>query len=804
MTRNGLRFVALITALTLIVFAVQADDGSKHRNPRSNSDKADPVKRQFPAFCRAIVHTAMGFYDQATIDCDEALKNDPKDLRIHQLRGWLLVQRQEYEKAVADLNAVLRGQPKNLAAYLLRATAFCELKDYDRAIADCTEVIRLDPKNYKALAQRGKCYLDIDVPGKAIADCTRSVELNSSCPQVFITRSSAHWNRGQCGKALDDMDAAIVLDPNEGLNYSWRALIHLASENYDIALADAEKGIALSPDEALCHAYHGYIHAMRKEYASALLDFANAIILDPRGVRFKISLSRREIGLGFGGYDPGKMRPDWNAIIAAAGARIEKQRDNMPAHFQRAYAEWCNYEYDRAIADYTEVLRLDPEDGQAYSGRGETYLSSHKYDLALNDFDAALRLNPNDAQAHTGRAWALWGTLDLSAAVDELKVALRTDSKALHAHFLLGSFLSHQKQIPEALAAYTEAIRLEPDYEGPYLDRGLILLEQREFQPALNDFGKAIKLNPKAPRAYEGRAWLYHELGQWKNALADLSQLIGLEPKKAEWYARRCDLHLKLDQYEKALADCNEAIRLKPEMKEYGTLRDWLSDQIKLKKDEAAKRAQLIASVPDDIPPPPIQSTTSGLKSADSRSSPVAGGVQSLQAEDRDDSLVEINSPEFCIPFTLKTSDATAIRLHVSRDKGKTWHEEQTIKLEASKAGDFTFHASADGIYWFAVQLVKKDGSLDPEKIESGRLGMQVMKVKVQTDFNPTVLRKLKDKLQEISTRISEVDLLVSLLAHESEKNRNDCSTEITSLHSQIAELERRLADLENAAKKKQ
>jgi tetratricopeptide (TPR) repeat protein len=526
MTRNGLRCVAFFSALALVALAVHAIDVSKDPNPRANSDKSDPEKRQFPPLCRAIVHTAMGLYNQATADCDEALKTDPKDLRVLQLRAWLLVQRQENEKAVVDLNAVLRGQPKSLAAYLLRATAFYELKDYDRAIADCTEVIRLDPKNHNAFAQRGRCYLDLDVPGKAIADCTRSIELSPSYAQVFITRSCAHWMRGQYGKAMDDMDAAIVLDPSDGLNYSWRALIHMACENCDQALADAEKGIALSPDEALCHAYLGFAHLMRNEYPSAVLDFANAILLGPRGLKFKIGLLRSglKIGLGFGAYKPGKMKPDYRANIAAATARIEKQRDNLPAHFQRAYAAWCDYEYDRAIADYTEVLRLDPKDGQAYCERGETYLSADRFNLALKDFDSALKLNPNDAQARTGLAWALFGKNDLSAGSDELKLALQRDSKAQHVHSLHGAFLIKQGHLPEALAAYAEAIRLEPNYYGAYVDRGLILMEQREFQRALDDFSKAIEINPYAPRGYENLARACYELGQWKKALAEMTR----------------------------------------------------------------------------------------------------------------------------------------------------------------------------------------------------------------------------------------------------------------------------------------
>jgi tetratricopeptide (TPR) repeat protein len=59
----------------------------------------------------------------------------------------------------------------------------------------------------------------------------------------------------------------------------------------------------------------------------------------------------------------------------------------------RAYSE--KNETDRAMADCTDAIRLDPNDGVAYLNRGDTYRDMEDYDRATADFNEAARLKPN-------------------------------------------------------------------------------------------------------------------------------------------------------------------------------------------------------------------------------------------------------------------------------------------------------------------------------------------------------------------------------------------------------------------------
>ena len=63
-------------------------------------------------------------------------------------------------------------------------------------------------------------------------------------------------------------------------------------------------------------------------------------------------------------------------------------------------------ENDRAIADYTEAIRLDPKNANAYSNRGYAYSDKGDTDRAIADFTEAIRLDPKFAIAYNNRGLA--------------------------------------------------------------------------------------------------------------------------------------------------------------------------------------------------------------------------------------------------------------------------------------------------------------------------------------------------------------------------------------------------------------
>ncbi len=52
-------------------------------------------------------------------------------------------------------------------------------------------------------------------------------------------------------------------------------------------------------------------------------------------------------------------------------------------------------EYDQAVTDYDQAIRIDPKNAAAFSHRGTAWLNMTENDKAIKDIDEAIRLDPN-------------------------------------------------------------------------------------------------------------------------------------------------------------------------------------------------------------------------------------------------------------------------------------------------------------------------------------------------------------------------------------------------------------------------
>src|SRR5262245_40672190 len=72
-------------------------------------------------------------------------------------------------------------------------------------------------------------------------------------------------------------------------------------------------------------------------------------------------------------------------------------KDLSWAYFSRGSAYYTRGDFDRAIADYSEVIRLDPKSASAYGGRGLAYFDKGDFDRAIADYNEAIKLDPKSA-----------------------------------------------------------------------------------------------------------------------------------------------------------------------------------------------------------------------------------------------------------------------------------------------------------------------------------------------------------------------------------------------------------------------
>lgn len=216
--------------------------------------------------------------------------------------------------------------------------------------------------------------------------------------------------------------------------------------------------------------------------------------------------------------------------LAECAAAIRLKPDYAHAYRSRADCYWRLGDYAKALADYSEVIRLTEGDerADAYCDRGLTHQDAGNLAEAIADFGLALQMLPSSRDAFRRRGVA---------------------------HALAGN--------PEqALSDLTRAIRLDPGDDAAYLERGRVFARRKDYPRALHDFQKAIRLCPQWEQPYQERAALYLEMGEPTQALGDCEVLLRLYPEFAEAYRLRAEVFAALGEEEKARQDRARADKL--------------------------------------------------------------------------------------------------------------------------------------------------------------------------------------------------------------------------------------------------
>jgi tetratricopeptide (TPR) repeat protein len=82
-------------------------------------------------------------------------------------------------------------------------------------------------------------------------------------------------------------------------------------------------------------------------------------------------------------------------------------------------------QYDKAIADYTETIRIDDQHEMAYMNRAEIHIGQKRFAAAITDYTQAISINPESAMAFYQRGLAHRALGNEDEALSDYSTAIR-------------------------------------------------------------------------------------------------------------------------------------------------------------------------------------------------------------------------------------------------------------------------------------------------------------------------------------------------------------------------------------------
>lgn len=254
-----------------------------------------------------------------------------------------------------------------LAGLLLFSLLACT-SQVDNIITTQTQVLQQDPNNVSALIERGNAFRDKgDFPG-ALADHNKAIDLAPTSARAYLARGLDYIALNQADNAVSDFTKAIGFNDQLGEAYARRGEARvLLKTDYQLALNDFDKATSLGFSDARMLRYQAQGYFRLNQRDAAVTTYLKAAAVNDGNQRsVQISTLSEAIDLGL---------------------------SDTRLYLRRGTLEREDKSYQKAIEDFSYVIRLDAANTTAYQERADAYYSTGSCALAQDDMRTACRID---------------------------------------------------------------------------------------------------------------------------------------------------------------------------------------------------------------------------------------------------------------------------------------------------------------------------------------------------------------------------------------------------------------------------
>jgi tetratricopeptide (TPR) repeat protein len=300
--------------------------------------------------------------------------------KVHNL-AWH-VDLDELKRFLADVRTLEGGKAAPAAVYERRAMRRWRKGQLDLALADLDRAIAQDGQRGSAYRQRCRLHFHRKQYDAALADANRALDIDPEDGLAANIRGNVFAVRGDHARAIENYTLAIGRLPADATIRVNRGIVLASSKQLELALADFNEAIRLDPGSVDAYAERGSVHRARKDYPRAAQDFEAALKLAPSN-----NLLLAYLGVVYlEGGQPSLAADTLQKAVQGSGA-------NQAVVWRfLGKARFALKQYDLAVHAYSEAIKGNPKDADAWFGRGLCREEQGELDLAQPDYTRGVEL----------------------------------------------------------------------------------------------------------------------------------------------------------------------------------------------------------------------------------------------------------------------------------------------------------------------------------------------------------------------------------------------------------------------------
>lgn len=182
------------------------------------------------------------------------------------------------------------------------------------------------------------------------------------------------------------------------------------------------------------------------------------------------------------------------------------------------------------INHYTQLLKQNPRNVAILIKRGDLYFKLHQFDQAIFDYSDAIKIDPHADKAYFGRGLALGRNGQIQDGIHDLSIYITRHPADSYAYTKRGVRYLWLRKDDKAKRDLEKAVSLNPKNAEAHDDLGVVLARRRDYLRALKHFTATVSIDPTYAKGWHNLAMVYYIIGKDKLALDAVNSSLNLSP----------------------------------------------------------------------------------------------------------------------------------------------------------------------------------------------------------------------------------------------------------------------------------
>jgi len=242
-------------------------------------------------------------------------------------------------------------------------------------------------------------------------------------------------------------------------------------------------------------------------------------------------------------------------LLPPAHAEASAIDDEAEAYFEEGMALNKERQFNEAILQFAEAIKLRINKHKYHRGLFRTYLATRRPRQGVNYYKGLVRDHPKNATVHYWLGRFHLANQDLESSAREFQKASLLDPKDEHAFIALGQVYARLGKVDESLEAFLAADRLVPGVAVVKVGIGNAYFSKKDYEKAEEAYKAGLEKDDSFLEARFNLGVIYEKKGEYGEAGEQWQRMIDADPNESEARERLARLYMRGKLYVDAVRE---------------------------------------------------------------------------------------------------------------------------------------------------------------------------------------------------------------------------------------------------------